>query len=151
MRLISLLFVVMVMGSVGHTQGVSGIFPNPSWCPTCYVASVADAPSAGSAITGTEALWFWGGVCHNGAAPTHVTATAVVNGQATSVDVASAQDASGGGPRADVRAHLEAIGCHGGHAVVVAWFPSGLPTGTTLVSVRLHSSDIYAYHVFSVD
>jgi hypothetical protein len=144
-----LILVIALLLAPSMVLAQSGIFPNPAWCPTCYVASEAEGPLAGSTVDGSELFWFWGGVCHNGAAPTSVSATAVVNGQATSVTVASAQD-SGGGPRADVRAHLQAIGCHGGHAVVVAWFPYGLPTGTTMVSVRLHSQDIYAYHLFNV-
>jgi len=130
----------------GRTQGVSGIWPDPAWCPTCYVASHSDSPAAGSTITGSEVIWTWAGLCFDGSAPTHVAATAVVNGQPWSVDVAWML----GGPRADVTAHLQANGCNGGNVVVPIWFPHGLPSGTERVSVRLHSSGIFAYHVFEV-
>ena len=139
--------VVIATVAVGARQWpVSGIFPDPAWCPTCFVASYVDAPVAGSTITGSEVFWLWAGLCHNGASLTAVDATAVVLGQPVSVRM----DYVMGGQRPDVTAHLQANGCHGGHNVIAAWFPAGLPPGTELVSVRLRYYDTFAWHLFEV-
>jgi hypothetical protein len=110
------------------------------------MASHADGPAAGSTIYGSELLWFWAGVCASGEIPNAVSATAIASGQVVSVPIRFVT----GGPRPDVTAHLQGQGCHGGHAVIAAWFPDGLPSATTSVSVRLHSDSIYAYHRFFV-
>jgi hypothetical protein len=137
---------VLLLGSATSSQSVSGIWPDPAWCPTCYVASHADSPAAGSTIDGSGLLWLWAGVCASGEIPNAVSAVTVVSGQPVSVPVQFVT----GGPRADVTAHLQAQGCNGGHTVIAAWFPNGLPSGVTSVSVRLHSDGMYAYRRFLV-
>ena len=146
---VSVVFVALMIVSVtlGARQWpVSGIFPDPPYCPTCFVASYVDAPTAGSTIAGNEVFWAWAGQCHNGASLTAVDATAVVSGQPVSVQM----DYVMGGQRPDVAAHLQASGCHGGHNVIAAWFPSGLPHGTERISMRLRYFDTFAWYTFEV-
>jgi hypothetical protein len=140
------LVAVLALSTTASSQAVSGVYPSPPWCPTCYVASASDAPGAGSTVDGTEVFWLWGGVCASGAWPDTVSAVATVGGTIVSVPVLFVY----GGPRADVTAHLTATGCHGGHSVVAAWLPAGVPTGTTALAVRLHSSSMYAFHTYQV-
>ena len=118
----------------------AGHFPDPPLCPTCFTASAIDA------VDSNQTIWGWTGYCYDGAYPTAVTATAVVNGQPTTVQV----EENFGGPRSDVTTHLINSGCHGGNTVFAFWFPDGLPTGTTSVSVKIHREATFAYHVFDV-
>lgn len=136
---------VALLGRV-DAQGLTGVFPSPPMCPTCFIAAHSDAPAVGSTITASTVIWTWAGSCFDGSAPTHVAATAAANGQAVSVNVGFGI----GGARPDVTAHLQAQGCNGGNAVVAIWFPQGFPVGTTAVSVRLHIGAMYAYQNFAV-
>jgi hypothetical protein len=147
MRRLMLIGAMLLVGSLGQTQGVSGTWPNPAWCPTCFVASHADSPSAGAVITANTVVWLWAGVCQNGASPSQIDATALANGVPYAVPVAWVT----GGARPDVTAHLQSQGCHGGNVVMAVWFPAGFRDGTSGVSVRVYAEDIFAYHVFSVD
>jgi hypothetical protein len=144
--MVAVVMAALVGGDGVKAQQTSGIWPDPAWCPTCFVASYADAPTAGSTITEDTVIWAWAGNCNDGSNPTQVVAVAAVNGGAQSIPVSFVF----GGERPDVRAHLEAAGCNGGHTVVALWFPEGLPYGATAVSVRFMSSAIYAFATFSV-
>lgn len=152
-RLVCAALVVIASGlslaasSASVNPFASGFWPNPPWCPTCFVASHTDSHVPGvTPLHQDGLLWGWASLCANGEVPNMLTAVANTPSWQVPIDIGYVQRL----PRPDVDAHLQANGCASNpEAGFVAWF-YGWPPDTRSVTVIIHRQGIVAWHNFPV-
>jgi hypothetical protein len=137
----------IVPTTVADNPLYSGFWPNPPWCPTCFIASYPDSHVPGvTPLAVTDYLNGWASLCALGEVPNQITAVANTPSGQTPIDIGYIQNL----PRPDVNAHLQANGCDANpNAGFTAWFYDW-PVDTLSVTVIFHRQSIVAWHNFPV-
>ena len=140
-RIISTLFAVALL-SVPVFAQAPYVYPNPPWCPTCYIEANVDVPAYGSNDTISGAPYGtyvagWAFQCTTGNFPTTYQVAVTQNGSSTVV----AAEVYNGLARPDVWQHFYNAQSHCAlpqYSGFHIYFPQGLPmTGAALLTVNL--------------